>query len=279
MDCNVDCTLSQFYAITDVFFYDTFTGKPLRTYCICSIMIHQSGPTGGYCEPQQTAIGNHGNYSNYIQPTGRWDSEGISWGVWISTLADTARYGYHTSYIITLYNITWLLLDLLSLSQYKDNLFKYRDSHYRYETVVRPSHIYNENRYTGKMTSLLYNEVVQRSCWGVYWFHSVRPSVRLSVRPASCVRSVAPTVLVGSISYLYILSSNFRRCVECNVFCKISRFEFLAIFKICNFDFVLFWLGIWCESLVWVIMGWQGVSQNAGILVVLVLRQAPGVSW
>ena len=44
---------------------------------------------------------------------------------------------------------------------------------------------------------------------------SVRPSVCPSVRPASRVRSVAPTVLVGSISCLYILSGNFRRCVAC----------------------------------------------------------------
>ena len=44
---------------------------------------------------------------------------------------------------------------------------------------------------------------------------SLRPSICLSVRPASRVRSVAPTVLVGSISYLYILSSNFRSCVAC----------------------------------------------------------------
>ena len=44
-----------------------------------------------------------------------------------------------------------------------------------------------------------------------------------SVRPASCVRSVAPTVLVGSISYLCILSSNFRRFVVCRVECKRSR--------------------------------------------------------
>ena len=51
------------------------------------------------------------------------------------------------------------------------------------------------------------------------------------VCPASCVRSVVPTVLVGSISYLYILSSNFRRCAACKVYCKISKFEFLAIFK------------------------------------------------
>ena len=60
---------------------------------------------------------------------------------------------------------------------------------------------------------------------------SLRPSVRPSVRPASRVRSVAPAVLVGSISYLYILSSNFRRCVVCKVLCKILKFEFLAIFQ------------------------------------------------
>ena len=60
----------------------------------------------------------------------------------------------------------------------------------------------------------------QWSCWVFYWFHSIHqsagPSVHLSVRPsmhpsmhpsvhpASCVRSEAPTVLVGSISYLHI---------------------------------------------------------------------------
>ena len=48
--------------------------------------------------------------------------------------------------------------------------------------------------------------------------------------------------------------SNFRRWVACKVSGKISKFKFLAIFKICNFDFVFLWLGIWCESLVWVII-------------------------
>ena len=50
------------------------------------------------------------------------------------------------------------------------------------------------------------------------------------------------------------------------------------MFKICNFAFFLFWLGIWCGSLVWVIMGlgvggWGGggVSHNTGVLVVLVI--------
>ena len=83
-------------------------------------------------------------------------------------------------------------------------------------------------------------------------------SLRPSVRPASRVRSVSTTVLVGSFSYLYILSSNFRRCVSCKVFCKTLKLEFLVIFLICKFDFVLFWLGIWCESLVSVIMGGGG---------------------
>ena len=41
------------------------------------------------------------------------------------------------------------------------------------------------------------------------------PSVRLSIHPAFRVCSVAPTVLIGSISYLYILLSNFRGCVTC----------------------------------------------------------------
>ena len=106
----------------------------------------------------------------------------------------------------------------------------------------------------------------QLSCLGVYWFHSVHPSVR----PAFCVCSVAPTVLVGSISYLYILWSNFRRCVLFTSFAKFQNLNFWQFFKICNFDFVFFWLGIWCESQVGVIMGWRRVSQNAGILIVLV---------
>ena len=102
----------------------------------------------------------------------------------------------------------------------------------------------------------------------VYWFHSVRLSVRPSVHPTSRVHSVVPTVLVGSMSYLYILSSNFMRCVACKFF--LQNLNFWQFFKLCNFYFVLFQLGIWCESLGWVIMGQRGVSHNAGILVVLV---------
>ena len=94
----------------------------------------------------------------------------------------------------------------------------------------------------------------QRSCWGVYWFHSVRPSVRLSVHSASRVRSVAPTVLVRSIS-IHLIKQLQKVCrMERVFFAKFQNLNFWQFFKLCNFDFVLFWLGIWCESLVMVIM-------------------------
>ena len=89
---------------------------------------------------------------------------------------------------------------------------------------------------------------------------SLRPSVRPFVRPSvPHPVSVASTVLIGTISYLYILSSDFRGCVACKVHCQIKQFEFLAFFfQICNFDFVLFSLVIWFESLVLVNMGQRG---------------------
>ena len=108
----------------------------------------------------------------------------------------------------------------------------------------------------------------QRSCLEggrVYWFHSVRPSVRL----ASRVRSVAHTVLVGSSSYLCIFSNNCDRCVVCKVVCYISKFEFLTIFY--N---VYLWLSLVLTlDLMWITSmgnhGTAGLSQNAGVLVVL----------
>ena len=104
------------------------------------------------------------------------------------------------------------------------------------------------------------NEVERR----VYWFHLARPFVRPSVRLSVCgqnrVCSVSSTILISSISYLHILSSNFRRCVLCNACWKIWKFG--EFFKFCNFDFVFFWLGIQYDSMVWVIMRLQGVSSE-----------------
>ena len=110
----------------------------------------------------------------------------------------------------------------------------------------------------------LYNQVVG----GTYWFQSVRPSVR----PAFRVRSVAPTVLVGSISYLDVLSRHFRRCAMYKVFAKIKNFNFWQFFQICNFDlsFVLTWDLMWITSMgnhgAVGVGGWW-LSQNAGVLV------------
>ena len=53
-------------------------------------------------------------------------------------------------------------------------------------------------------------------------------TTKLSVCGQNRVRSLSSTIIVRSISYLPILSSNFRRCVACNVCFKIWKFEILA---------------------------------------------------
>ena len=54
----------------------------------------------------------------------------------------------------------------------------------------------------------------QQSCWGVYWFHSIHPSVRPSRIP--CL--LCSTYSFGWIHFifLYILTSKFGRCVTCS---------------------------------------------------------------
>ena len=52
----------------------------------------------------------------------------------------------------------------------------------------------------------------QWNCWGVYWFHSVR----LSVRPACRVRSVTSTVLDGFFPYQPQMITTMRGCVARN---------------------------------------------------------------
>ena len=58
--------------------------------------------------------------------------------------------------------------------------------------------------YSFQLLYLLYPPE-QRSCWGVYWFHSVRLSVRLSVRP-SVRLSRLPCPLCNIYSSGWILS-------------------------------------------------------------------------
>ena len=94
---------------------------------------------------------------------------------------------------------------------------------------------------------------------------SVRPSVRLSVCGQNRVRSVSSAILIGSISYLHILSSNFRRCVACNARFKIQKFFRFVTLTLSSFDLgsnMTQWYG-WS----W---GGGGYPQNASVLVVLV---------
>ena len=85
----------------------------------------------------------------------------------------------------------------------------------------------------------------QLSCWGIYWFHYIHPSV-------------CPSVWFDPF-HIY---TSYQATSE-----DVSHGKFLANFKILifgnslkfvTFDFVLFSLGIWCESLVWVIMWRRG---------------------
>ena len=46
----------------------------------------------------------------------------------------------------------------------------------------------------------------------------------------------------------YQATSEGVPCVK--LLAKFQNLNFWQIYKICNYDFVLFWLGIWCESLV-----------------------------
>ena len=76
------------------------------------------------------------------------------------------------------------------------------------------------------------------------------------------------------IYYIYIYTSYQATSEGVSHLKFLTRFQnlrFWQFLKICKFDFVFFCLGIWCESLVWVIMGWWWLFQNAGVLVVLVV--------
>ena len=93
----------------------------------------------------------------------------------------------------------------------------YCELHTNDDGVITGNHI-------GHLHGMLFIPPTQRSCWGVYWFHSVRPSVcpsvRQSVRPPVCpafrVRSVASTVQDGFFPYLVQIINSMRGCVACD---------------------------------------------------------------
>ena len=136
------------------------------------------------------------------------------------------------------------LSDLQNFAVFKTDYTTYKE--------ILPKSACLDGNYTPR-----FNEVER----GVYWFLSICPSICRQNR----VRSVSSTILVGSFSYLHILSSNCRRCVMCSVY-----FFFFQNSRIWNIGKLFKFVTLTLSSL------------NAGVLVVLVLF-APGclewVSW
>ena len=87
-----------------------------------------------------------------------------------------------------------------------------------------------------------FNEVER----GVYWFYLVRLSICLSVD-----RIVSTLYLQQYSSDPFHICTPYQATSEC-----VSSVKFVS--KIWNFDFVFFWLGIQYDSIVWIIMRWQG---------------------
>ena len=140
-------------------------------------------------------------------------------------------------------------------TQFSDYCSKYCQWHCLRINVTRP--------YWRKV---IFIHRLQRS-WeeGTGFTSSVRPSVRLSVRPSVCgqnrVRSVSPIILVGSISYLHILSSNFGMCVACKTYCNIQTIEFVALF----FNLLLWHFLFMSWYLMWITSkGNNGAAEGVG---------------
>ena len=105
--------------------------------------------------------------------------------IWTSQDIWQSEINPEESQLATAISCTGLLM--INSRKFVSNLLIFKLLTRMIKKLYMPIHCY----YTHHTTKLL---------GGVYWFHSVRRSVR----PASRVRSLAPTVLVGTISYLFI---------------------------------------------------------------------------
>ena len=181
----------------------------------------------------------------------------------------------------TLFNVTILALDYVDKMCSIAMLVSCSSMPFTLCCLVTPHGVIGIGRYWFRLRPLVWQHQIILPPLQRIIQVSRRPYVRPSVCPSGCgqhrVRSVTFTTLAGSISYLHILLSNSRECLTCIVFCKISTIDFFENFQICNFDSVLFWLGIWEELIVWVITGLSGYSHNVGVQIVLV--SSTSVDW
>ena len=83
---------------------------------------------------------------------------------------------------------------------------------------------------------------------------SLRPSVHLWTE--SCLLCMYPQQFLLDPFHIYTSYQATSKGVwHVKLFAKFQNVNFWQIFEICNFDFVLFWLGIQYESKVWIIKG------------------------
>ena len=109
--------------------------------------------------------------------------------------------------------------------------------------LIAPSHYLGLliNHYWGLVALLfhyLYPPLQRR--WKGGTLVSACPPVSPSIYGQNRVHSISSTILAGSILFLHILSTNFRKFAVCWLFLFIPKFEFLAIFLL-----QLVWPFIW----------------------------------
>ena len=94
------------------------------------------------------------------------------------------------------------------------------------------------------------------------------PSICLSVRPSVPHPVSALERLQFWLDPFHIYTSHEATSYGVSLvkfLAKFQKFEFLQFFKIYDFHLVWFWLGIWSESLVWLIMGGGGGGGGGGV--------------
>ena len=96
----------------------------------------------------------HHNSSLTGFSTGHGDGYPISGRLWLSHVQPCFRL---------------MLLVVRDLSQYKDHLSQYGDSHVKDKTVARPSYLWHGDPYTGKMTSLYWIKALGIDRRGLRW--------------------------------------------------------------------------------------------------------------
>ena len=84
------------------------------------------------------------------------------------------------------------ILTFIYKFQYKDGLSIYVDLHYKYKTVMKPAYLYNGNPYTGKKTSLYWDNPQTTRIWRQWHLHDCKRQLWLNT---TCLSFLKQNVL------------------------------------------------------------------------------------